>query len=55
MTKFRKNGYAKRRKVVALAMVLRTGNHAGPHANRTKAVAKGHSRKVKHKSAGQAG
>lgn len=40
----------KRRSIEAFSMIVRTGNHAGTHHNRTGDVAKGSSRKAKHKA-----
>ncbi len=40
-----------RQNEIARQMILRTGNHAGKHHNRSHAVATGRSRKSKHKNA----
>ena len=39
----------KARNIIALQMILRTGNHAGKHKNRNYDVSRGSSRKQKHK------
>ena len=39
----------KERSLIALGMILRTGNHAGKHHNRDWDVEKGKSRKQKHR------
>jgi len=52
----RKKKTRKRRSIVALQMILRTGNHTGAHKNRTADIRKGRCRKVKHKrGAGESG
>lgn len=45
----RKKKVPKRRSVIAEQMILRTGNHAGPHLNRKHTLRKGATRKQKHK------
>lgn len=39
----------KQRSAAALGLAVRTGNHAGHHHNRSQDVARGSSRKAKHK------
>jgi len=39
----------KARNIIALQMILRSGNHAGKHKNRNHDLARGSSRKQKHR------